>query len=30
VPIFLQYLPKEVGFLISKGSVKEALKHLEI
>lgn len=30
VPIFVQYLPKEVGFLISKGSVKEALKHLEI
>jgi len=30
VPIFLQYLPREVGFLISKGSVKEALKHLEI
>ncbi len=30
VPIFAKYLPKEVGFLISKGSVKEALKHLEI
>jgi len=30
VAIFMKYLPKEVGFLISKGSVKEALKHLEI
>ena len=30
VPLFAKYLPKEVGFLISKGSIKEALKHLEI
>jgi phosphoenolpyruvate-protein kinase (PTS system EI component) len=26
IPIFVRYLPKQVGFLLSKGSVKEALK----
>jgi phosphoenolpyruvate-protein kinase (PTS system EI component) len=30
VPIFAKYLPKEVGFLLSKGTVKEALKQAEI
>jgi phosphoenolpyruvate synthase/pyruvate phosphate dikinase len=30
VPIFAKYLPKQVGFLLSKGSVKEALKQAEI
>jgi phosphoenolpyruvate-protein kinase (PTS system EI component) len=30
VPIFVKYLPKQVGFLLSKGSVKEALKQAEI
>jgi phosphoenolpyruvate-protein kinase (PTS system EI component) len=29
VPIFAKYLPKEVGFLLSKGAVKEALKQAE-
>jgi hypothetical protein len=30
VPTFVKYLPKQVGFLLSKGSVKEALKRAEI
>jgi phosphoenolpyruvate-protein kinase (PTS system EI component) len=29
VPIFVKYLPKQSGFLLSKGSVKEALKQAE-
>lgn len=30
VPIFAKYLPNEVGFLLSKGSVKQALKQAKI
>jgi hypothetical protein len=29
VPIFVKYLPKQSGFLLSKASVKEALKQAE-